>query len=252
MQCCGTAEFIELFRSTQWDPFCSAIAWSCAWVLDDLRLRERDADWSRPLRPDSGSPRPAVVKQHTCSQLFHPVGRQRCRGKHGRRWKESSEQVMRTVETDILVVGAGPAGLAASAFLGKLGTRAITIARHPGTAPQPRASITNQRTTEIMRDLGIEDRVRAVGTPLKTVGNNVLAISFTGPEILRYPSYGTGTRIADFAASSPCEGYIAPQHLVEPELLRAATKFGADIRFSHELMAYRTVRRRRAGAHPCA
>ncbi|MEV6338847.1 FAD-dependent monooxygenase [Nocardia vinacea] len=144
---------------------------------------------------------------------------------------------MHTVETDVLVVGAGPAGLATSAFLGMLGTRAITIARHPGTAPQPRATIMNQRTTEILRDLGIEERVRMVGTPLKTLGNNVLATSFTGPEILRYPSYGTGSRLADFAASSPCDGYNAPQHLLEPELLRAATERGADVRFSHELVA---------------
>ncbi|HJT91788.1 MAG TPA: FAD-dependent monooxygenase, partial [Mycobacterium sp.] len=143
---------------------------------------------------------------------------------------------MHTVETDVLVVGAGPAGLAASAFLGMLGVPAVTISRHPGTAPQPRATVTNQRTVEVFRDLGIEDRVRKVGIPLKTLGNNVLATSFAGQEIFRYPSYGTGARMADYAAASPCDGYDAAQHLLEPELVEAAAERGADIRYSNELL----------------
>lgn len=51
---------------------------------------------------------------------------------------------MRTVTTDVLVVGAGPAGLTASAFLAQFGVSAITLSRHPGTAPEPRATMTNQ------------------------------------------------------------------------------------------------------------
>ena len=144
---------------------------------------------------------------------------------------------MRTFETDVLVVGAGPAGLTSSALLSMLGVSAITLSKHPGTAPQPRATHTNQRTVEILRDLGIEDRLNEVGQPLKTLGNNVLATSFTGLEIFRYPSYGTGPRLADYAAASPCEPFTAGQHLVEPILLDAALERGADIRFSHELVA---------------
>lgn len=143
---------------------------------------------------------------------------------------------MDTVDTDVLVVGAGPTGLVASAFLARLGVRAVTIARHPGTAPQPRATITNQRSVEVYRDLGIEDRVRAVGVPLAALGNNVFATSLTGQEIFRYASYGTGERMADYAAASPCPNYNAPQHVLEPELLAAARGYGSDIRFGHELI----------------
>ncbi|MGW6425075.1 FAD-dependent monooxygenase [Nocardia sp. NPDC055053] len=144
---------------------------------------------------------------------------------------------MHTIDTDVLVVGAGVTGLTASIMLADHGVRATTIARHPGVAPQPRAHITNQRTVEVFRDLGIEERVRAIGVPLRTLNHNVVATSFTGMEIYRYQSYGTGPRAADYAAASPCELINAPQHVLEPVLLSAAVERGADVRFGHELIA---------------
>ncbi|MBO0879176.1 MAG: FAD-dependent monooxygenase [Mycobacterium sp.] len=69
---------------------------------------------------------------------------------------------MRIVNTDVLVVGAGPAGLTAAALLAAYGVDAVTITKYPGTAHTPRAHITNQRTMEILRELGVEDRVYAV------------------------------------------------------------------------------------------
>lgn len=88
----------------------------------------------------------------------------------------------------------------------------------------------------MLRDLGIEDQVHAVGTRLRTIGHNVMATSFVGQEIVRYRSYGTGERLADYTMASPCENYNAPQHVLEPVLLRAAVERGADVRFSHELL----------------
>jgi len=65
---------------------------------------------------------------------------------------------MRTTETDVLVVCAGPAGLTASALLARSGVDAITVTKYPSTANSPRAHITTQRTVEVFRDLGIEAR----------------------------------------------------------------------------------------------
>lgn len=127
-------------------------------------------------------------------------------------------------------------GRTLSALPAASGVRAITVARHAGTAPSPRAHITNQRTVEIFRDMGIEDEVQAVATPLKRLGNGVLATSFTGLEIARYRCYGAGThQLSQFAAASPCEMVNAPQHVLEPVLL-AARENGAEVRWSTELV----------------
>lgn len=144
---------------------------------------------------------------------------------------------MQTVSTEVLVVGAGPAGLAASAFLAQAGIRVIALSRHPGTAPQPRASFTNQRTMEVFRDLGIEDDVRRVSTPALGMGHNVMATGFIGEEIFRFRTYGTGERLTDYSLASPCEFYNSPQHVLEPVMLEAAASRGADVRFSHELLS---------------
>ncbi|MGW6425064.1 FAD-dependent monooxygenase [Nocardia sp. NPDC055053] len=144
---------------------------------------------------------------------------------------------MRSVKTDVLVVGAGPAGLTASAFLAKYGVDAITLSRHPGTAPQPRATIMNQRTVEVLRDLGIEQEIDRIGVRLADQSHSVYATSFVGAEILRYRAYGAADRATDYQLASPSANYNVGQHYLEPLVLTAARQHGADVRFNHELVS---------------
>ena len=144
---------------------------------------------------------------------------------------------MRTETTAVLVVGAGPAGLTAAAWLATLGVDAITVSKYDSTAHSPRAHITNQRTLEVFRDLGVEDRVAAVGTPNELMANNVWATSFGGREIARLKTWGSGVeRRADYEKASPSAMWNVPQHVLEPVIREVADERGADLRFGTELV----------------
>ena len=142
---------------------------------------------------------------------------------------------MKVVNTDVLVVGAGPAGLTAAALLARMGIPSITVTKFGGTANAPRAHVTNMRAMEILRDLGIEDKTKARALPQELMGNQVFATSFSGKEFARMMTWGEGNdRKGEYKDSSPCAMCNIAQHTLEPIMLEAAKGFGADIRFNHE------------------
>ncbi|WP_240933103.1 FAD-dependent monooxygenase [Diaphorobacter sp. HDW4B] len=145
---------------------------------------------------------------------------------------------MKTIQTDVFVVGAGPTGLSCAALLARQGVKVLAITRYSGLANSPRAHITNQRTMEVLRDLGIEERVLAAAMPGKMMGQVVWATSFAGTELARRKSWGaSAARLSDYALASPSDLCNVHQHVLEPILCDAAREFGADVRFSLELMS---------------
>ena len=63
---------------------------------------------------------------------------------------------MADITTDVLVIGTGPAGSATAALLASQGVEVMVVNRYRWLANSPRAHITNQRTMEVLRDLGPE------------------------------------------------------------------------------------------------
>jgi 2,4-dichlorophenol 6-monooxygenase len=143
-----------------------------------------------------------------------------------------SDEVLRT---DVLVIGSGPAGASAALFLATEGIDHIVVTKYRWTANTPRAHITNSRTVEIMRDLGIEDDIKANGTPQRLMGDTVFCSSLSGEEIGRVRTWGTHpARLADYTLASPSEPCDLPQTLLEPILVGHAASRGSRIRFDTE------------------
>ena len=142
-------------------------------------------------------------------------------------------------ETDVLVVGSGPAGASAALFLASYGTSTLMITKYSRLSDSPRAHITNQRTMETMRDMGIEDVLMREATPWEYMGNTTFCTSLAGEELGRIPSWGTDTaRHADYELQSPCTMLDAPQTITEPILVQAAQERGAQIRFDTEYLSH--------------
>jgi 2-polyprenyl-6-methoxyphenol hydroxylase-like FAD-dependent oxidoreductase len=77
------------------------------------------------------------------------------------------------MDTDVLIVGAGPTGLMLANQLGRRGVRALIIDRHSGPSLETRALGVQARTMEIYAKLGIVDRALELGK--RGTGANIWA-----------------------------------------------------------------------------
>jgi len=141
------------------------------------------------------------------------------------------------IETDVLVVGSGPAGSSSAALLSKYGVANVLVTKYNWLADTPRAHITNQRTMEVLRDLGVEDTAITKSSPQDLMANNVFCTSLAGEELGRLYSWGNHPRRkADYDLASPTRICDIPQDLLEPILLEAAAKRGTTVRLDTELV----------------
>ena len=148
---------------------------------------------------------------------------------------------MATIETDVLVVGTGPAGSATAALLASYGIETFAINRYRWLANTPRAHITNQRCMEVLRDLGPEVEAEAYlhGTHQDLMGENVFCESLAGEEIGRMKSWGKHPLSrAEHELASPCQMIDLPQTFMEPILFGAACRRGAQSRMSTEYLSH--------------
>ena len=142
------------------------------------------------------------------------------------------------LETDVLVVGSGPAGGAAALMLATYGVPNIVVTKYGRLSDTPRAHITNQRTMEVLRDAGIEDQVIAQATPQHLMGDTPFCTSLAGDELGRLRTWYTHpSRLADHTVASPSSICDMPQHLMEPLLVNAAIARGTNFRYHTEYLS---------------
>ena len=148
---------------------------------------------------------------------------------------------MADITTDVLIIGTGPAGASTAALLATYGIETMVVNRYRWLANTPRAHITNQRTMEVLRDLGpeVEGEAYMHATEQDLMGENVFCESLAGEEIGRMKSWGKHplSRAAHQLAS-PCHMNDLPQTFMEPILFSTACKRGAQGRMSTEYLSH--------------
>jgi 2-polyprenyl-6-methoxyphenol hydroxylase-like FAD-dependent oxidoreductase len=128
------------------------------------------------------------------------------------------------VETQVLIVGAGPVGLTLALDLGQRGVRCMLIERNETSIQLPKMERCNARTMEIYRRLGIAEKIRDAGLPRAAPMDVFLALSMSAPAMVRLPYPSVAEAKSEIAAHNdgrPLEPYqLISQYTLEP-LLRS-------------------------------
>ena len=135
---------------------------------------------------------------------------------------------------DVLVVGAGPGGLATALSAARHGARVLVVDRRAGTSGIPRASGVNVRTMEILRAWGLAPAVRARRIPVLPEAASATTLAAPPRSSGRAGGYPEPREILDV---SPVLPLACPQDLLEPILVDAVRRAGGEIRFGTPLVA---------------
>jgi 2,4-dichlorophenol 6-monooxygenase len=148
---------------------------------------------------------------------------------------------MADITTDVLIIGTGPAGSATAALLSSYGVANMVVNRYRWLANTPRAHITNQRTMEVLRDLGheVEAEVYLHAAGQDLMGENVFCESLAGEELGRMKSWGNHPMSrARHQMASPSQMNDLPQTFMEPILFKTACSRGTQARMSTEYVSH--------------
>ncbi|MFF8014324.1 FAD-dependent monooxygenase [Streptomyces sp. NPDC007929] len=132
-------------------------------------------------------------------------------------------------DTDVLVVGAGPTGLALGIDLARRGVAALVVEREPTLFPGSRGKGLQPRTMEVFDDLGVLDAIRAGGG--------------TYPVGMIWQNGGRAGEHRMFDAAEPTEDapynepWMVPQWRTQQILRARLEELGGEVAFDRELVA---------------
>jgi putative polyketide hydroxylase len=129
-----------------------------------------------------------------------------------------------TLEAPVLVVGAGPAGLAAAAELTRHGIPTLLVERRTRLSSHPRATVLSLRSMELMRAWGLEAEVRerSVEVDWRMLQSETLADAADGTALpVGYPSPEESRMISPTAPACVAQDDVEPLLL---DHLRAAPR----------------------------
>ncbi len=147
------------------------------------------------------------------------------------------------MDTDVLIVGAGPTGLTLAIDLGRRGVRCTLVEQKDRPAFLPKMERVNARTMEIYRRMGLSQKVRAAGLRADCPMDVYIVLALNRPPLLHlsYPSVAQAQaeiRVTN-DGSAPLEPYqLISQYTLEPLLKSIAeTLPSVTVRFGSEFLS---------------
>ena len=137
-------------------------------------------------------------------------------------------------EVPVLIVGGSLVGLTTAMLLGHHGVESLSVERHAGTAIHPRAGHFQLRTLEVLRQMGLEERVRAKSAETYSPTGGIIAVeSLAGEQLATYVQE-LNEGVEGF---SPTVRVFINQDALEPIIRERALELGATVRNRAEVVA---------------
>jgi 2-polyprenyl-6-methoxyphenol hydroxylase-like FAD-dependent oxidoreductase len=147
------------------------------------------------------------------------------------------------MNTEVLIIGAGPVGLTLAIDLGRRGVACTIIDQKPAPEFLPKMERCNARTMEIFRRMGLVDLIRGAGLDRNVPMDVYIALAMNEPPLLRLPYPSVAEAQAQIAAcndgSMPREPYqLISQYTLEPLLKAAAERLPCvAVHYGHEFVS---------------
>jgi len=152
------------------------------------------------------------------------------------------------MDSDVLIVGAGPTGLTLAIDLGRRGVRCTLVEQKEQPAFLPKMERVNARSMEIYRRMGLAEKIRAAGLRADCPMDVYIVLSLAEPPLLHLPYPSVEQARAQTRATNdgtlPLEPYqLISQYTLEPLLKSVAESIPSlRVQFGWEFIGLRQDR----------
>jgi 2-polyprenyl-6-methoxyphenol hydroxylase-like FAD-dependent oxidoreductase len=127
-------------------------------------------------------------------------------------------------QVPVLIAGGGPVGLTLALTLARHGVAAMLVERNPSTTTHPKMDITNGRSMELFRHLGVADELRKVAVPEDHPFDVSWVTNLSGWELARFRYPTPAQRRAIIRERNDGTTALEPAMRVSQALLEPALK----------------------------